>query len=298
MFSQYFGQYLLNNSLITNEQLKDALQLQASTHVKLGVLSVNAGFMNSSQVDEVHEKQKQVDKRFGEIAIDLGYLTEEQLDQLLSGQKQNHLILGQALVDCGYMNIDQFSTALNNYKKEHSLSDEQFEAIKSGDIDTLVDTTIELGETANKELYSNYLSLLAKNLIRFIDDQVRLEAKQLNGDQYQAQWYVSQVIKGDQNLSTGLGCDEDTFIKFASIYSEETLSEVDELAKDSVSEFLNLHNGIYLVNMSNRGIELNMEPQQIQENVVLVTNGANENNSVKLIVTAYLSFGTIDIALS
>ena len=291
MFSQYFGHYLLNKGLISVEQLKDALQLQSTTHVKLGVLSVNEGVLTPNQVVEIHEKQKLVDKRFGEIAIDLGYLTEQQLDHLLSGQKQNHLILGQALVDRGYMNIEQFSMALQNYKEEHSLSDEQFEAIKSGNIDTLVDAVIGIDNTANKAQYINYISLLAKNLIRFIDDQVRLEAKPI-GDQYQAQWYVSQLIKGEQTFSTALACDESTFIKFASVFAEEPLEKVDELAKASVSEFLNLHNGIYLVNMSNRGIELNMEPQHVEENVVLT------QNNIGIIVTAYLTFGAIDIVIS
>lgn len=292
MFSQYFGHYLLNKGLINTEQLKEALALQAETHVKLGVLSVNAGYMTPIQVEEVHEKQKQIDKRFGEIAIGLGFLTEEQLDQLLTGQKQNHLILGQALVDLGILNIDQFSTALNNYKKENSLSDEQFDAIKAGDIDTLVETIVDLDESSSRDVFTNYLSLFAKNLIRFIDDQVRLEAKAVNGP-YETDLLVTQLIKrtedGGQTLSTGIGCDEETFLKFASIYAEETIDEIDELAKASVSEFLNLHNGIFLVNMSNRGVELDMEPQQIQENAAIPANC--------VIVTAYLSFGAVDIVI-
>lgn len=295
MFSQYFGHYLLNKGLIDTEQLKDALALQTETHVKLGVLSVNAGYMTPGQVEEVHEKQKQVDKRFGEIAIEFGYLTEVQLDQLLSGQKQNHLILGQALVDLGYMNIDQFSSALNHYKKEHSLSDEQFDAIKAGDIDTLVETIVGLKDSSGRELFTNYLSLFAKNLIRFIDDQVRFEAKEVSNE-YETPFLVTQLIKegrdknSERTFSTGMACDEKTFIKFASIYAEETIDEIDELAKASVSEFLNLHNGIFLVNMSNRGVELDMEPQQIQENAVVPGNA--------VIVTAYLSFGAIDIVIS
>ncbi|WP_017756213.1 hypothetical protein [Calidifontibacillus oryziterrae] len=291
MFSQYFGHYLLNKGLISADQLKNALDLQASTHVKLGVLSVNEGFMTASQVEEVHEKQKQVDKRFGEIAIELGYLTEQQLDQLLSGQKQNHLILGQALVDRGYMSIEQFSDALAAYKKDNSLSDEQFEAIKDGDIDTLVEALLQIKDSANKQHYTDYVSLFAKNLIRFIDDQVRIEAKAISGN-YHSQWWTSQNIIGENGFATAIGCDEDVFVKFASIYAEETLEEVDELAQASVSEFLNLHNGIYTVNMSNRGIEYEMDAPKVQQNVDIAPE-----NSV-LIITAYLSFGTIDIIIT
>ncbi len=264
MFSQYFGHYLLNRDLISKAQLADALDFQQSVHVKFGVMAVDEGFMTSQQVEEVHEKQKQMDKRFGEIAIELCYLTNEQVESLIGKQKQSHLYLAQALVDRGYMTIEQFSNALNEYKSENSLSDAQFEAIKSGDIDALVDQVIDSEDTSKKEMYGKYLSLFAKNMMRFIDDQVYVEVSEIEAPQKES-LLVHQTIEGQSPLFTAISADEGLFLYIASKYAEEELTEVDEMAKASVSEFLNLHNGIYLVNMSNNGIELSMKPQEVAE---------------------------------
>ncbi|MCP1143497.1 hypothetical protein MKZ01_01920 [Lysinibacillus endophyticus] len=264
MFSQYFGHYLLNRGLITREQLADALEYQKTVHVKFGVIAVDEGFMTTAQVEEVHEKQRQMDKRFGEIAVELGYLTESQVEALISHQKQSHLYLAQALVDREYMTIDEFGAALNEYKKENSLSDEQFEAIRNGNIDALVQQLL-VSDEEKAAKYGRYLSLFAKNMIRFIDDQVYLEVSEDNNIT-PSNWLIKQDIIGAAPLFTGISTDDQTLLYIASIYAEEELTQVDAFAKDAVSEFLNLHNGIYLVNMSNWGTELNMNPQQIIEN--------------------------------
>lgn len=291
MFSQYFGHYLLNNGLITSEQLKTALELQKTTHVKFGVIAVDESMLTSTQVQEIHDKQKQLDKRFGEIAVELGYLTDDQVEQMLAVQKNNHLLLAQAVVDQNYMTIDEFSQALKEYKKLYSLSDDQFEAIKNGDIDVMVEGLLNLDES-DKEEYAHYLSLFVKNMIRFIDDEVYVEQRSTVGG-VQAEWVVTQEIKGEKPLFTAIAAKEDVFLKIASVYAEEELTKVDDLAKASVSEFLNLHNGIYLVNMSNKGIELNMEPQRVDRNVVV-----SVDEDAYLTVNVHTSMGEFQLVIS
>ncbi|MDQ0153704.1 hypothetical protein [Robertmurraya andreesenii] len=288
MFSQFFGHYLLNQGLLSREQLTDALEFQQSVHVKFGVIAVDEGFLTPEQVEKVHEMQKQIDKRFGEIAVELGYLTDDQVEAMLSVQKQNHLLLAQALVDRGYMSIEEFSNALNHYKRDFSLSDDKFEAIKRGDIDALVTNILDHKESNTIEKYGNYLTLFAKNMIRFIDDQVYLEV--CDHKQNEGNWLVHQDIVGEAPLFTAISAQEDVFLYIASAYAEEELTEVDELAKASVSEFLNLHNGIYLVNMSNEGIELNMNPQEVVESAKV--------NGEGLLVTVHTSKGKFDLFLS
>ena len=291
MFSQYFGHYLLNNGLLTSEQLQSALELQKTTHVKFGVIAVDDGLLTSAQVEEIHEKQKEQDKRFGEIAIELGYLSNEQVEQMLSAQKKNHLLLAQAVVDQNYMTMEAFSNALSEYKKLHSLSDEKFEAIKSGNIEAMVENLLLLGDE-DKQFYSDYFSLFVKYMIRFIDAHVYVEVSSYEA-QLQVDWLVSQEILGEASLHTAMALEENVFLKIASVYAEEELTEVDELAQASVSEFLNLHNGIYLVNMSNKGIELDMAPQKVESSVsVSVANDAGIN------IIVYTSLGNFNLIIS
>jgi hypothetical protein len=289
MFSQYFGHYLLNKGLLTREQLTDALDYQQSVHVKLGVIAVDEGYLSPEQVEKIHDMQKQVDKRFGEIGIDLGLLTDEQVEAMLSVQKQNHLLLAQAVVDKEYMTIEQFSNALTDYKREYSLSDDKFEAIKRGDIDELVNNLLAGTNSEKTGKYDKYLSLFAKNMIRFIDDHVYVDiADPKEEDSYN--WLVHQDIKGEAPLYTAISASEDVFLYIASVYAEEELTEVDELAQASVSEFLNLHNGIYLVNMSNEGIELGMNPQEVLQNA--------KPEGELLVVNVHTSKGVFQLSLS
>lgn len=265
MFSQYFGHYLLNKGLLTREQLAAALEHQKSVHVKFGVIAVDEGLLSPDQIEKIHDRQRQVDQRFGEIAVDLGFLTSEQVESMLSVQRQDHLLLAQAIVDKGYMTIEQFSSALYDYKREYSLSDDKFEEIERGNIDELVTSVLEGKNPDKVQKYGKYLSLFAKNMIRFIDDQVYVDVIKHPVDN-SPNWVVHQEIKGEAPLFTAISASKDVFLYIASIYAEEELLEVDVLAQASVSEFLNLHNGIYLVNMSNEGLELNMNPQEVLQN--------------------------------
>ncbi|MHC1685905.1 MAG: hypothetical protein AB6733_23745 [Clostridiaceae bacterium] len=287
MFTQYFGQYLLNKGYLTLEQLHDGLKSQKDARLKLGVLAVNAGYITAYDAHKINEAQKKCDKRFGELAVEMGYIKEEQVEELLSSQKFGHLLLGQALVDKEYITLQEFEKAINEYKKDYSISDKAFEAIQKDDVDEIINTYIKFEGSKNEKALKDYLALFTRNLIRFIDTEAVInEVSKL--DEYSCNWVAKQEIKGEVTLSTFIEADEESFIKFASKYAEEELNSVDEMAEASVGEFLNLHNGIFMVNMSNEGIELEMNPQEVYSNVKV-------ENVYKALVE--LSFGKINILI-
>lgn len=287
MFTQYFGQYLLNKGYLTTEQLHDGLEYQKETRLKLGVLAVNAGYMSADEADKINEAQKRLDKRFGELAVDMGYLKEEQVEELLSSQKFGHLLLGQALVDKGYMTLQEFEKSINEYKKDYSISDKEFEAIQKDDVDEMIHTFIKFKDSKNEKVLKDYLALMTRNLIRFIDTEAIIgEAIKL--EEYECKFTAKQDINGEITLATFIEAEENAFIKFASKYAEEELNSVDEMAEASVGEFLNLQNGIFLVNMSDAGVELEITPQEVYTNIKV-------NNIYK--VSVDLSFGKINILI-
>ncbi len=291
MFSQYFGHYLLNKELINPEQLADALEYQRSVHLKLGVIAVNAGLMSPAQVEQIHSMQKRTDKRFGELAVEQGFINEKQLDTLLTTQKQGHLMLGQALIDRNYFTLEQLQTALENYKKESGVSTRQFNVIKKDDTQEIEQIFQNFGESLFSRTYSDYVTLLAKNIIRFVDDNPIIEINQFKSDR-RTEWYAYQEITGRINMRTGIACDTDVFIKLAGKFAQEDITEADELAKASVGEFLNLHNGIFLVNMSNNGLELEMEAQVVTKDVSV------KSSEKAYIVSCHMYWGKFDLLIS
>ena len=72
MYTQFFGNYLLSNGYVTQEQLFSAMQRQADNHLKLGTLAIHAGYMNASEVDDTVIHQTHQDRKFGELAVELG----------------------------------------------------------------------------------------------------------------------------------------------------------------------------------------------------------------------------------
>lgn len=290
MYTQYFGNYLLNKGLIKPEQLAEALEYQRSVHLKLGVLAVNAAYMTPEQVEAVHNMQKKVDRKFGELAIELGYINEEQLKTLLNTQRQGHLMLGQVLTDRHYFTLEQLKSALEGYKRESGMSNRQFNVIGQDDEDGLGQTFRNLGENTLSKVYGDYVTLLVRNIIRFIDDNPTVEINILSGG-YRSEWYIYQEIFGSIRMTTGIACDNRAFMELASRYAGEKLTEADELAQASVGEFLNLHNGIFLVNMSNNGIELEMKPQTVVEGY------KTESADKAYIITCRLNWGKFDLII-
>lgn len=268
MFSQYFGQYLLNHGLVTPEQLYQAMEAQQAAHVKLGVLAISAGVLTGAQVEEIHQEQTRQDKRFGEIALEKGYLTQEQLDSLLASQQKGHLLLGQALIDAKILTLGQLEKALKDYQEEYSLTDDQFAAVQGGDFGLLLQKTLNLDDQDG--FLNDYLSLFAKNMIRFISSQAWLNRSEAQEGAI-GEWSVVQEITGSLSLTTAIAGSQQSLVELASQFAKEEIKTMDELGQAAVAEFLNLHNGLFLVNMSNRGTELQLKPQAINNQGFAIT---------------------------
>ena len=87
--------------------------------------------------------------------------------------------------------------------------------------------------------------------------------------------------------------DEATAISFASRYAKMEFSELDEYVKASIDDFLNLHNGLFLVNMSNAfSMELSLTPPVTEEgSTISLPDGS-------FIIPVIYPFGTVHIIVS
>lgn len=261
MYTQFFGSYLLNKEYITMSQLIEVLEYQKSVRLKLGVLAINAGYMTADQVNKVHRLQLKIDKMFGNIAVEMGYLTDDQVSELLKSQNIGYIILGQALVDKGYMTNIRFENAIEEYKQECKIKETDFTSTQSEKMLDIIENFYEFEAFEDAALYTEYIWLLFKNLVRFIGDDF-IPMKSITIRDFECKNFTSQTIDGEFSAFTALETDNNTLIKFASKFSNEDYSEIDEYVKASFSEFMSLTNGIFCVNMSNANrMELDLTPQ-------------------------------------
>lgn len=287
MYTQFFGNYLLNNRYITSEQLISALEVQHDCSMKLGILAIQAGYMTSSQVETVHISQTHDNKMFGEICIEKGYLTQEQVDELLGSQTPDYMLFCQALDDLGYLKTSEFEEAFRDYKKKYLLSKNDFEHMENDKLIELIHSYNNIPEDTLSNFFAQYLSVLFNNIIRFIGkDFTPHPAKKL--DNFPDGHRSHQKIIGAFPTISFYVSDTDTAIQFASRYAQEEFSDIDEFVEASVEDFLNLHNGLFITTMSNEfSIELFLEPPCT--NAILELD--NEKDYYEIPIT--FSFGTV-----
>ncbi len=292
MFTQFFGNFLLNGRYVTREQLIDALQEKKNVRLQLGVLAINAGYMTASQVEQVHIMQTRVDKRIGELAVEAGFLTSEQVLELIGSQQPGYLLLGQALVDKGYMTNSDFEKAINDYKEKYALTDEDLNKSSNTKAEVLVKTLFNLGNNSNEKYISIYVSLLINNLVRFIGDDFTILNPIRSISSNTKLYKTSQGIKGSFDTETSILMQDDAMKYFSSRYSDEEIEKIDEYTESIVCDFINLHNGIFAVNMSNeQGVELSLTPP-------LSTDSDEMFDDNLFILPVSYPFGIINFALS
>ncbi|MDC7277883.1 MULTISPECIES: hypothetical protein [Pseudobutyrivibrio] len=269
MYTQFLGNYLLQKGLVTQEQLFNAMSRLSQTHIKLGTIAIHEGLMTANEVDECLYVQTREDKRFGEIAIARGYLDESQVEELLSKQTPDFVLLGQNLVEDGVFSYEELERIIFDYKNEAELYDLDLDVENQDAIENIISKFFLMAEMPTNDLNLMYLELMFNSLIRFIgEDFSPLTPMVL--DEFPVTFGVSQGVSSDHEFITHIDCDRETAIAFSSRYAKEDFNEFNEYIVAALEDFLNLHNGLFIVNASNQlSKDISLSPPVITEEGVL-----------------------------
>ncbi|MBI4806777.1 MAG: hypothetical protein HY795_16275 [Desulfovibrio sp.] len=112
---QFLGAFLLEQGIITQQQIDEATAFQAETNHRLGTYALEAGLLTQQQVNIVLGLQRETDLSFGELAVLNGFVPKRDLDSLLFRQRVNQIHLGEALLMLGHLSSEQFSDMLGRY---------------------------------------------------------------------------------------------------------------------------------------------------------------------------------------
>lgn len=272
MLTQFFGNYLLQNDIITSSQLMQALQHKASTGSRLGSLAVNAGYMTEAEVEDVHNMQTRYDKRFAEIAVHMGYLTTQQADELLATQKLGYVMLGNSVIALGFASETDIQKAIADYETEYKLDHTNILYAGQDIVDEMIGKLYGFANKKEHYLPKAYATLLIKNIIRFVGNDCSLLSPLTELPEIIAPFTSHQNIKGEYNSNTYICADISSFIGFANRYAGQAFEDDSDFIKESVADFLNLHNGLFTVNISNDyNIDLELTPPYTDETVPALT---------------------------
>ena len=257
MFSQLFGNYLVEKEIIKKEEYTAAIQKQLSVRVKLGTIAIAEGLLTEEEVDTINKLQMQFDKRFGDIAIEKGLLTLEQIGELLDKQGNPYMQFIEALTECTKLSAAVLDKTLGAFQKEKGFSDEDMAALKNDNLDSL----IPIFAFSAKPHVTELAGLVVRNINRFITRDFYIgKMKRYESFDYCNLAGQKTVGNDDIYLAFAEESDNGAFTMLASNFSNEEHTEADGNTFDAVCEFINVNSGLYASELSQKDIDLDMEP--------------------------------------
>ncbi len=248
MAVKFFGQFLVEQNIVTSEALLNAINLQDKNNLKLGEMAVSMGLITLADIQKAHNVQMSKDMRLGDLLVEMGFLTLAQVNDIITRQKNTHLYIGEALVQVGALSDDELRKHLDAFKAD------QAQYVSNG---------IELPiSSANGKIWEMTADLTYKMITRVLDLQFRpgkcalatvipsnfmLAAMDLSGD-VEARYLIS-VSEGLQKS-----------IAKAILNETSVDQEPAEILEDTVMEFVNVVCGNVAAKASQMGVIMNINP--------------------------------------
>ena len=269
MFSQLFGKYLVDNKVITKEQLDEVISKMENVRAKLGFIAVSEGILTKEKAEEINILQTQKDAKFGDIAVEEGYITKEQLEDMLNKQGSTYIKFMQVLEEVSGLSQNDIETHIEEFRKSIGFAPEELEALKNDDIDKIV----PMFAYASKPYITDIAALALRNITRFVTSNYYIgKIEHVNNFEYRA--FAGQRCEGDVNSVIGFAVKNDpqAFIDIAKGYSKSDDFQFGLESYDAVGEFINCIDGLFSSALSNENIDIEILPQFAYENQIAKGN--------------------------
>ncbi|MCR5526864.1 MAG: hypothetical protein K6F39_05715 [Lachnospiraceae bacterium] len=137
-----------------------------------------------------------------------------------------------------------------------------------------------------------YVAELTSNLKKFVDDTVTERPAYTSSD-IPDECYISQNITGDYSAVSAVYGEKDVLRQFSVNYAKMELEEYSEVVDELASDFLNLHNGLFVVRLSREfSTESSLDPPMFDPD----KNVTADNRTVHMIPYDF-SFGSLTFVL-
>lgn len=120
MAVKFFGQFLVEQGIVTSEALLNAINLQDRSNLKLGEMAVAMGLITPTDIQRAHQAQMARDMRLGDLLVEMGLVTPNQLNDIVTRQNNTHLYVGEALVQGGALTRDGLRKQLDAFEADQA----------------------------------------------------------------------------------------------------------------------------------------------------------------------------------
>ncbi|MBI2570930.1 MAG: chemotaxis protein CheX [Candidatus Schekmanbacteria bacterium] len=240
MVGKFFGEFLLERSVIDAAQLRRAVALQGRVNLKLGTIALDRGLLSAAQIAAIRAAQRSADRRFGELAVDLGLLTPEQLEALLDAQQSDRVHLGEALLQVGAVTEAQLETELAAFKAQEKRATDEYRQA--------------LGRLPHGDLVATFVESAVDMMVRLAAIQakvrgVRREALMPAADDL----VIAQTADVGEEVAYACSFPANLAAAIASAMEASPPAEIAAYVVDVIAEFVNILVGNAVVRARERG---------------------------------------------
>ena len=114
----FFGEYLIQKGLITEEDMLQALAEQKRLTPNFEKLALEYGVLNMKQVFAILTRQAASDLSFAQVARREGYLSASEIEMVENGLREQRLGIGEVLVRMGRLEARQMHDQLAEFHEE------------------------------------------------------------------------------------------------------------------------------------------------------------------------------------
>lgn len=248
MAVKFFGQYLVEQNLVSREALLQAIDLQEQKNLKFGEMALNLGYITKEDIECAHTAQMTKDLRLGDMLVEMGILTQGQMDDIITRQKNTHLYIGEALVQVGALTAEQLQKHLVAFKMDQSKFTSERIELPAG--------------TPDSSMWEMSADMTYKMITRVLGLQFRAGKCQVVETVAASHMMAAMDFSGDVAARYLISVSEKTQKDIAkAILKEESVdNEPVEVLEDTVMEFVNVVCGNIAAKASQSGKVVNINP--------------------------------------
>ena len=112
-----FGQFLINNDIVTEVMVMEALVAQQKRQENIAGLAIAKKYLSVKQVLTVFNRLADSTASFTDMAEKLGYLTTSEVAMLKQQQQQSRPKIGEILVEMGVLKPATLDVMLEKYNR-------------------------------------------------------------------------------------------------------------------------------------------------------------------------------------
>ena len=279
---KFFGQFLIDKKIITNDDLQKAVALSRRTNLLFGETARAMGLITHADVERVEAAQRKEDLNFGDLCVKMGLLTKDQMKQVAEEQKKKRLRMGDALVRLNYIKAEDLPRLLDEYDADQAPYYEPKEQPRP--------------PVPNEDLWTLYAERAYNMFTRVIKLAFKPDQRSVVDGIDPNDTVVAMRMTGDAPCCFVLSVSADIrdAIARTMLRQEDVLFEPEEVLVDAVREFVNIICGTIASKVTQMGKKIDYKNTVVLD---VQDRFCPSSQSKALLFPLHVAEGRVEIAI-